>query len=308
MNIGDMTIMLDTCTKFHRSLFISGWIHSSNGQILSIDFQDDLAVFKTSRVGLHHGGVTSLGTDKGFDIQVVLSEDVYPAAATLMLAVGSSTIRIALRDLLSETQERQLTRMTKTFFDMANEPDVQRILDVGGRARSKVDRSLGFPGKDVTVLDVLPGDNVTIVGDAHELSRILPPAHFDAFLSVSVFEHLLMPWKVAIEINRVLKPGGFGLVHTHQTLGMHDMPWDFWRFSDAAWDAIFNRFTGFEIMDRALTHPSYILPFVYRDDKATAERALGFEGSSVMVRKIGAPTVGWDVEVGAIVPTIYPDD
>ena len=308
MNIGDMTIMLDTCTKFQRSLFISGWVHCESGQLSSIDFEDNLVVFKTSRVGLHHGGVTSLGPDKGFDIQVILAENQFPAHATLIFVIGSITKRIALQELLSETQARQITGMTKTFFDMANHPDVQRILDVGGRARSQVDRSLGFPGKDVTVLDVLPGDNVTIVGDAHELSSILPAAYFDAFMSVSVFEHLLMPWKVAIEINRVLKPGGFGLVHTHQTLGMHDMPWDFWRFSDTAWDAIFNRATGFEIMERALTHPSYILPFIYRDDKATAERALGFEGSSVMVRKIGAPVVGWDVKLGDIIPTIYPDD
>ena len=308
MNIDDTIVMLDTCTKFHRSLFVSGWIYAQGEQLLSINFLEERTVFQVSRVGLFHGGVASLGADKGFDIQVVLSEDIYPTGALLVLAFKSRQIEISLSDLLAETQERQITPMTKTFFDMANGPDVETILDVGGRARSQVDRSLGFPGKSVTVLDVLPGDNVTIVGDAHDMSSILPPSCFDAFLSVSVFEHLLMPWKVALEINRVLKPGGFGLVHTHQTLGMHDMPWDFWRFSDAAWDAIFNRFTGFEIIDRALTHPSYILPFIYRDDKATAERALGFEGSSVMVRKIGPPRVAWDVKVGAIVPTIYPND
>ncbi len=78
MNIDDTIVMLDTCTKFHRSLFVSGWIYAQGEQLLSINFVDERAVFQVSRVGLFHGGVASLGADKGFDIQVVLSEDIYP--------------------------------------------------------------------------------------------------------------------------------------------------------------------------------------------------------------------------------------
>ena len=49
-----------------------------------------------------------------------------------------------------------------------------------------------------------------VVGDAHTLSRHYPDAAFDAVMAFSVLEHLLMPWKLVIELNRVLKPGGIG--------------------------------------------------------------------------------------------------
>ena len=42
-----------------------------------------------------------------------------------------------------------------------------KLLDIGGRNRSKIDRSKEFPSFDVTVLDILDGDNVDVVADAH---------------------------------------------------------------------------------------------------------------------------------------------
>jgi SAM-dependent methyltransferase len=158
------------------------------------------------------------------------------------------------------------------------------------------------------VLDILPGENVDVVGDAHALGDLFPPERFDAFYSVSVFEHLLMPWAVVPQINRVLKPGGIGLIHTHQTLGMHDLPWDFWRFSDTAWDALFNSETGFEIVDRCLDSEQFILPFIYRPSKRYAELSAGFEGSSVWVKKIGPCKLRWDVVPSDLVKTSYPNE
>jgi hypothetical protein len=134
-----------------------------------------------------------------------------------------------------------------------------------------------------------------------------PPAHFDGIISISVFEHLLMPWAVVVQMNRILKPEGLALVFTHQTLGMHDMPWDFWRFSDTAWNGLFNARTGFEILARAMDRPQFVLPFIYRPIKAWAERAAGFEGSAVLVRKVGACTLTWDMRPADVTSTVYPD-
>ncbi|WP_373690468.1 methyltransferase domain-containing protein [Sphingobium sp. DEHP117] len=72
-------------------------------------------------------------------------------------------------------------------------------------------------------------------GQSLKCYQFFEASSFDAVYSVSVFEHLLMPWKVALEMNRVLRMGGIAYIHTHQTLGLHDMPWDFWRFSDTSW-------------------------------------------------------------------------
>ena len=117
-----------------------------------------------------------------------------------------------------------------------------------------------------------------------------------------------MPWAVIAQINRVLKPGGIGLVSTHQTLGLHEMPWDFWRFSDTSWDALFNRLTGFEIVERAMDFEQHILPFIYRPSKKEAEKSAGFEGSSVWVRKIGPCKLRWDATPADILDTMYPDN
>jgi hypothetical protein len=118
------------------------------------------------------------------------------------------------------------------------------MLDVGGRARSGFDFSTWFPAADVTVLDIMDAPNVDVVADAHAMSTSLPRERFDAVSSMATFEHLMMPWVVVTQMNVVMRDGGIAYISTHQTLGMHDIPWDFWRFSDTAWDALFNRHTG----------------------------------------------------------------
>jgi hypothetical protein len=159
---------------------------------------------------------------------------------------------------------------------------------------------------DCTVLDILPGDNVDVVADAHDMARHFPPEHFDGIFSVSVFEHLLMPWAVAIQMNQVLKTGGLAMIFSHQTLGVHDAPWDFWRFSDTAWDALFNPYTGFEILERAVDREQFILPFIYSPIKAYAERAAGHEGSVVLARKIGPCQLSWNIKPADLTSTMYP--
>jgi Methyltransferase domain len=138
------------------------------------------------------------------------------------------------------------------------------------------------------------------------MASLFPPESFDGIYSLSVFEHLLMPWAVAVQMNRILKPGGLGYVFTHQTLGIHDAPWDFWRFSDMSWEALFNAHTGFEILDRAMDRAHFVLPFIWRPDKAEAEHSAGFEGSAVLVRKTGPCRLSWPMTPVDVTTTMYP--
>jgi SAM-dependent methyltransferase len=156
------------------------------------------------------------------------------------------------------------------------------------------------------VLDVVEGSNVDVVGDAHYLSRYFEENTFDFLMSVAVFEHLLMPWKVAIEMGKVLKPGGLAMIFTHQTIGLHDFPWDFFRFSKYAWPAIFNKHTGFEIIETEMDAPSFILPHIFHQGKINAEGAAGLEASIVVVRKIAEPSIEWNVDVSDLIETSYP--
>lgn len=107
-------------------------------------------------------------------------------------------------------------------------------------------------------------------------------------------------------MNRVMKLGGRAWISTHQTIGMHDIPWDFWRFSDTAWDALFNESTGFRIVDRVMDHEEFILPFAIRDEKLDAEKAAGCEMSAVVVEKIGPTSLDWPVSLESVIQTMYP--
>ena len=104
------------------------------------------------------------------------------------------------------------------FFDQLGALKAGRVLEIGSRNRSGIVRKGLVPSQlEYVGLDIVPGENVDLVGDAHELSRLFPPESFDAIFTMSVFEHLMMPWKAVIEMNRVLKPGGLVMVTSHQT-------------------------------------------------------------------------------------------
>lgn len=308
MRADNVVIMLDSAAKFHRSTRIWGWFHAENEQLESVHLAHPMIEYTVERVGILHEGVKHLGSDKGFEIQCMMSDDVFPDGAMIHFKTNRKTYEFPLQELLDEALCRISQDKVHEFHNsLKYSKNIVNIIDIGGRARSKLDRSKEYPNKQVTVVDILPGENVDVVGDVHEISSLVPPESQDAFLSISVFEHLLMPWKVVLELNKVLKTGAIGLVHTHQTIGMHDMPWDFWRFSDTSWDALFNKYTGFEITGTILNSPQFIIPYQYVPSKLHAERSLGFEGSTVIVRKTGPALVDWPVKVTDIVDTTYPD-
>ena len=299
-------IMLDSATKFHDFIYIYGWFYS-NERLESIKVIGENNLRYKVLCNLTHNGVINLGIDLGFSISILCDNLVYPDELSLEFSYGKNKVIHSVRDLIASRLGNYDMSAKREFDNFLSENMDLKILDIGGRDRSKVDRSK-FYGSDheITVLDIADGENVDVVGDAHELSSYFSPDVFDVLVSTSVFEHLHSPWKVAIEMNKVLKKGGIALVQTHQTLGMHDMPWDFWRFSDQAWKAIFNSKTGFEILRTNMTHESYILPFLFRRDKIGAEKSAGFELSTVLVRKIGNTIQKWDVSTNEISGQAYP--
>ena len=127
---------------------------------------------------------------------------------------------ILLKPLLDEIHGcTESEKLKQRFNDLLNERSITTMLDLGGRDRSGLDRRQQYPNQNVTVIDIHPGDNVDIVGDAHELTDLLQPQSFGAVISVAVFEHLAMPWKVVLGMNHCLQNNGLGFIVTHQTIG-----------------------------------------------------------------------------------------
>jgi SAM-dependent methyltransferase len=193
------------------------------------------------------------------------------------------------------------------FRAMLQERPPGALLEVGSRARSGiVRRDYAPPGWTYSGFDIMAGPNVDVIGDAHELSAHYPAHAFDAVMAFSVLEHLLMPWKFAIEVNRVLRPGGIGVFTSHQCWPLHDQPWDYWRFSDRAWAGLLNAATGFEIIDARMGEPAFVVAQSCHPATAFADAPAAALASTVLFRKISETALQWPVSRGAITDTRYP--
>lgn len=178
------------------------------------------------------------------------------------------------------------------------------VLDLGASGSSALKGRPETAAHEVTTFDIRPAAGVDVVGDAHELSSYFPPERFDFIQSLYVFEHLLMPWKVVLEVNKVAKVGARFLVITHMAAGCHALPWDFWRFSQTAWPALFNEYTGWRIVETAEFEPMAV---IQRFWSGTAhEEAWGYFHIGVLAEKIGRPRVDWPVKLSALIKTEYP--
>lgn len=305
---GDCSFMVDSAAVFYDYIRIEGWFHSHSDTLAEIRLANAKVNGLTAQIGLPHEGVTAaLGPNMGFCLTALIERT--PDLRLVFRTKGGREIWVRVLDLCSERKRAFEGRaLLRGFIDAVNAKPGTRLLDIGGRARSGVEYSRMFDQAECTILDIVPGETVDVVGDAHGLSKLFAPNSFDAIFSTSVFEHLLMPWVVASEMAAVLRPGGIAYIATHQTLGMHDLPWDFWRFSDSAWDGLFNRFTGFEIIDRALDNPQYVTPHFWSPEQGEQlERAVGYSSSAVLVKKIAEPQGKWSaVELASVIGTSYP--
>lgn len=152
---------------------------------------------------------------------------------------------------------------------------------------------------EVIGIDITPGPGVDVVADAHVLSRHFEPRSFDAVYSIAVFEHLLLPWKVALEINRLLVPGGVAWITSHEGFPIHEEPWDFYRFGAGCWAALFNERTGFEVIEGRPAGAATVRPW--------ARHVPSFRSHmhcEVHVRKIGEPhaALAWDIALADALP------
>ena len=126
------------------------------------------------------------------------------------------------------------TSLYKDFISRVNAENLS-ILEIGSRIvgpMSKDNREVFSGASRYIGLDIHPSPTVDIVGDVHELSELVGRESVDALYSLSVLEHLAMPWIVAREMNRTLKLGGLVFHSTVHSWPLHEQPNDFWRFSD----------------------------------------------------------------------------
>lgn len=297
-------VSLHAVSKFHGSLFISGILEVSEPMVAEVHLRCAIQ-------GKIHP-VLSVAEPVGasqihFSAQALLQNINLENLFISFWSGGKQQVEFPLQELAEERLDSYRSQaLGADFVEGIRASGVVSVLDLGGRDRSRNAQKDLFGDAKCTVFDIVPGDNVDVVGDAHRLSKHFSRGKFDFVYCISVFEHLLMPWKVVIEMNKVMKKGGRALISTHQTVGVHDLPWDFWRFTIWSWEALFNRFTGFKIVDREMDMEQFVIPFVFRPGKEDAEKSAGYEASVVLVEKTGPALVRWWVPLRKILATSYP--
>jgi len=110
--------------------------------------------------------------------------------------------------------------------------------------------------------DMQDGEDVDLVADVHELSKVLQtqnkiPKKFDVIVSVAAFEHILNPFVAAKEIAASMNPGGLLFIATHNCFPIHEYPCDYWRYSIESLSYVVAQ-AGLEVIDAAYTDPAAI--------------------------------------------------
>ena len=299
-----LLVMADSAAKFFSSLYISGWSMTRQDPLVEILVGD--VSKETSIVSIQDSHPSVQGA-QSFQVQVLLNNDFSHSIEVLFRSLSGLEVRRTIGDVIQQRISNCPSHAAaQAFWAKVNAVQNARILDIGGRDRSQRTIKESFPNAEYVVLDIVAGENVDVVADAHQLSSVFANSSFDFVISASVFEHLLMPWKAALEINKILRVGGSLWVQSHQTLGLHDLPWDYWRFSSDSWASLFNQNTGFEIVETIFDHEMYIIPFLARKEMFDAEKADGYELSAVHALKVCDSALAWDSSLSDLVSTKCP--
>ena len=313
---------IDECCAYHDRLLLRGWCaHSAPGApIVGV-----AAVFPASTAGQAPtvvpvgsfgrpspdvaAAVDPAATHARFDELLPAPPDALGHDFTLRFTLADGTVLTSSSALGNAIEGDPFFASFGHFLEHLHRlPPGGTVLEIGSRARSAVTRRQHIPAHlDYLGLDILPGPNVDLVGDAHELSALLGERRFVAAMSFSVFEHLAMPWKVVLELNRVLAPGGLVFTQTHQTWPLHEEPWDFWRFSRHSWQTLFNPATGFEVVEAVSGDPAHIHAcFTNPVTHGLAASRDAHLGSASIARKVSATTLSWPVPVATAARDMYP--
>ena len=208
----------------------------------------------------------------------------------------------------AKRQEIEAYRICEDFFDWVEASETPLcVVEIGSRARSgNVRRQRISERHQYTGVDIKKGPNVDRVADVHELSNDLAPGSLDAVFGLEIFEHLAMPWKVALELNKVLKTGGRAMFFTVQAWPLHEEPFDFFRFSKEAWYSLFNDYTGFRVLNAAIGDPARLVGDLQTNATNEILHGRGYLVSSVLVEKTSETKLSWEVPAESLYKGEYP--
>lgn len=188
------------------------------------------------------------------------------------------------------------------------------VLEVGSRVgpdETPAKKPLFHGASEYVGFDFHDGPNVDIVGDVHQLSNVLNGKRFDAICSHSVLEHVAMPWVAAVEMVKSLNVGGIMFHHVPFSFPMHELPWDFWRFTPEAYKVLFPSRFGVNVEQIGCEFPLRLSfdESVPGQESFSLQRSFGFTGA--VIRKIADVDLSefkWDMALPDLLgaESVYP--
>jgi SAM-dependent methyltransferase len=118
------------------------------------------------------------------------------------------------------------------------------ILEIGSKDYSNTTSFRAqLPDQKYIGIDMEEGNNVDLVLDFTEdydvIERALDGEQFGTVFCLSVLEHCANPFKMADNIQRILKPGGILFVSAPFSWRVHGYPDDYWRFTPSGLRLLF---------------------------------------------------------------------
>ncbi|HWA78949.1 MAG TPA: class I SAM-dependent methyltransferase, partial [Acetobacteraceae bacterium] len=266
---------IETWWREDGGLYLQGWLHAYERRVISAAIlagrepsnrphpiprftpRPDLIGHEPKLTEPAAGFALFVPNCTGETVTLRIGTEAGPAQLSLSLPAraGLPAARIARE---AEEKDRAFIR----FVAEANARGFE-VLEIGARLVGRRTEPLRdrFPkARRYVGMDIHPGPTVDLVGDVHALSRLTGRGSFDAVFSGAVLEHLAMPWIVAAEINRVLRPGGLTYHITPQAWPVHEEPNDFWRFTDEALKLLFGEPFGFEVLSAGMADRARLYP------------------------------------------------
>lgn len=122
-----------------------------------------------------------------------------------------------------------------------------KVLDAGsGREHEQhLRKELQATGATLHTCDFCEGPGVDFVGDVSALP--FETGSYDIVLNMQVLEHVKDPALVVKELARVLKPGGHVFLTTPQSSPLHNLPWNFFNFTNLGLRLLFEE-AGLEVI------------------------------------------------------------
>lgn len=103
----------------------------------------------------------------------------------------------------------------------------KKTLDIGSGGKGY---RVFFPNS--TSSDIVASTGVDVVADVHELSKHFRGDEFDIIVCAEALEHFYCPHRAIEEMQKVLKRGGTLILTTRFIFPLHEVPQDYFRFTE----------------------------------------------------------------------------